>query len=306
LGSVLQPKRISGTPEGSVTLSGWAESNGLRKPEYAFSGAATPANHSARITPQLVGLGLLEAVPEAAILALADPEDTDKDGISGKMQIVSDYVTGQPRMGRFGWKAGKPSVGHQVAGALNSDIGVMTSLYPAPDCGSAQGDCGPSGSEIADVNLQNLIDYISLLGVRARRDLKDPTALQGEELFKSMGCAACHIPKMVTSLNHPLAELRNQIIHPFTDLLLHDMGPGLADNLPEGLASGSEWRTAPLWNIGMTAGVSGGEAYLHDGRARTLKEAILWHGGEAEASASRFKAFPEVQQDAVLKFLKSL
>jgi CxxC motif-containing protein (DUF1111 family) len=306
LGSVLQPKRISGTPEGSVTLSGWAESNGLRKPEYAFSGAATPANHSARITPQLVGLGLLEAVPEAAIMALADPDDIDKDGISGKMQIVSDYASGQPRMGRFGWKAGKPSVGHQVAGALNSDIGVMTSLYPAPDCGSAQGDCGPSGSEIADVNLQNLIDYVSLLGVRARRDLKDPAALQGEELFKSMGCAACHIPKMVTALTHPLAELRNQIIHPFTDLLLHDMGPGLADNLPEGLASGSEWRTAPLWNIGMTAGVSGGEAYLHDGRARTLKEAILWHGGEADASATKFKALPAVQQDAVLKFLKSL
>jgi CxxC motif-containing protein (DUF1111 family) len=195
LGSVLQPTRVGGgTVEGGVTLSGWTEANGLRKPEYTFSGANKPANFSARISPQLVGLGLLEAVPEAAILAIADPDDADKDGISGKMQIVNDYATGEPHMGRFGWKAGKQSVTHQVAGALNSDIGVMTSVYPDPDCGSAQTDCGSKGKELEDVNLKNLVDYIALLGVRARRDWDDPTAKEGEALFATVGCASCHAP----------------------------------------------------------------------------------------------------------------
>ena len=307
LGSVLQPKRVgAGATEGGVTLSGWMEANGLRRPEYAFGGADKPANFSVRIAPQLVGMGLLEAVPETAIMALADPDDADKDGISGKLNIVKDYGTGRPQMGRFGWKAGKPSVIHQVAGALNTDIGVMTSVYPDPDCGAAQTDCGPKGKELEDADLKNLSDYIALLGVRARRDWDDPAAKEGEALFAAAGCAACHAPTLKTGPYHPKAELRNQTIHPYTDLLLHDMGSGLADNLPEGSATGSEWRTAPLWNIGWTAGVSGGEGYLHDGRARTLKEAILWHGGEAEASSARFKALAEAQQDALIKFLKSL
>ena len=305
LGSVFQPQKTSGTGEGSVTLSGWTEANGLRKPTYTFTGT-TPAAYSARISPQLVGMGLLEAIPEAAILPLADPDDADKDGISGKMHIVYDNVTGSPRLGRFGWKAGKPDVAHQVAGALNSDMGVMTSIYSAPDCGSAQGDCGKTGAELADVDLTNLVDYISLLGVRARRDSKDPVAVQGEALFKSAGCASCHVPTLTTGKYHPKAELRNQTIHPFTDLLLHDMGPGLADNLPEGQATGAEWRTAPLWNIGMTAGVNGGEGYLHDGRARTLNEAILWHGGEGEKAATRFKEMSAGDADALIKFLKTL
>jgi CxxC motif-containing protein (DUF1111 family) len=306
LGGVLQPQRIGGTPEGGVTLSGWTETNGLRKPEYTFSGSTKPTNYSARISPQLIGLGLLEAIPEASLLALTDPDDADKDGISGRMQIVNDYVTGEPHMGRFGWKAGKQDVTHQVAGALNSDIGVMTSVYPDPDCGSAQTDCGAKGKELPDENLKNLVDYIALLGVRARRDFADPVALEGEALFKTAGCVSCHIPTLQTSKHHPKAELRNQTIHPFTDLLLHDMGAGLADNLPEGIASGAEWRTAPLWNIGWTAGVSGGEGYLHDGRARTLNEAILWHGGEGEASANKFKAMTTAQQSALIAFLKSL
>lgn len=306
LGGVLQPQKTGGSGEGSVALGPWTESGGLRKPTYAFSGGPTPTNYSARVSPQLVGMGLLEAIPETAILALEDADDANKDGISGKVHVVTDYVTGSPRVGRFGWKAGKPEVAHQVAGALNSDMGVMTAIYPAPDCGSAQGDCGKTGAELDPVNFQNLVDYISLLGVRARRDAKDPTVMQGEALFKSAGCVSCHVPTLTTGKYHPKAELRNQTIHPFTDLLLHDMGPGLADNLPEGQASGAEWRTAPLWNIGMTAGVSGGEAYLHDGRARTLNEAILWHGGEAEKAAARFKEMSSTDSDALIKFLKSL
>jgi CxxC motif-containing protein (DUF1111 family) len=305
LGSVFQPKGIGSAGEGSVTLTGWTEANGLRKPTYAFTGT-TPEKWSARISPQLVGMGLLDAVPETAIQALADPDDADKDGISGRMHIVSDYVTGKPRLGRFGWKAGKPDLAHQVAGALNSDIGVMNPIYPAPDCGSAQGDCGKTGSEIPEVNFKNLVDYIALLGVRAQRNHSDEGVIKGKALFASAGCASCHTPTLKTSAYSPKAELRNQTIHAFTDLLLHDMGAGLADNLGEGQATGAEWRTAPLWNIGFTAGASGGEGYLHDGRARTLSEAILWHGGEGEASMQKFKAMSQGDSDALIKYLKSL
>ncbi len=306
LGSVLQPKSTGATPEASVTINGWTETDGLRKPTYAFSGGPVPTQFSARIAPQLVGMGLLEAIPESAIQAIADPDDANNDGISGKMQIVSDYVTGAPHLGRFGWKAGKQDVTHQVAGAFNTDMGVMTSIYPDPDCGSAQTNCGNKGSEIADSNFQNLVDYVSLLGVPARRDLKDPVALQGEALFTSVGCTACHSTTFTTSVYHPKSELRNQKIHPYTDLLLHDMGLGLADNLPEGGATGAEWRTPPLWGIGLTASVSGGEGYLHDGRARTLTEAILWHGGEGVAAQAKFKALSANDQAALIKFLKSL
>ena len=306
LGSVLQPRSTGGGGEGSVTLSGWTETDGLRKPNFTFTGSAVPTQYSARISPQLVGMGLLEALPESAIQELADPEDANGDGISGRMRIVSDYDKGLPHLGRFGWKAGKPTVQAQVAGAFNTDMGVMSSVSPDPDCGSAQTNCGNKGAEIDDVSLQRLVDYVSLLGISIRNNRGDPEALQGEALFQSAGCAACHASTLVTSAYHPKAELRNQTIHPYTDLLLHDMGPGLADNLPEGDATGAEWRTPPLWNIGYTAGVSGGEAYLHDGRARTLKEAILWHGGEGAKAAERFKGMSATESGALIKFLKSL
>ena len=148
--------------------------------------------------------------------------------------------------------------------------------------------------------------YVALLGVSARRDLSDTDALAGEQLFDSLGCIKCHTPSLTTSAHAPLTELRNQTIHPYTDLLLHDMGTGLADNMGEGVAAGSEWRTPPLWSIGLTAGVSGGEAYLHDGRAQTLAEAILWHGGEAEVSKEAFRTDSAANRAALIKFLKSL
>lgn len=305
IGSVLQPQVISGTPEGNVTLNSWTESNGVRSPNFAFTGT-TPSNFSARIAPQLVGLGLLEAIDEADIAALADENDSNSDGISGRLQLVTDAATSETRVGRFGWKASQPSVKQQVASALNTDIGVMTSLLPNPDCGSSQSNCGSAGAELSDEHLDNLSDYIALLGVSARRNLSDPVALQGEALFASAGCNSCHVETFQTSAFHPLAELRNQTIHPYTDLLLHDMGPGLADTLSDGLASGSEWRTAPLWNIGLTNGVSGGEAYLHDGRARSLHEAIMWHGGEAQASQQNYDAMNASEQAALLAFLNSL
>ena len=305
LGAVLQPQATSGAPEGSITLSSWTENNGLRSPVYSFGGV-TPTNYSARIAPQLVGLGLLEAIDEADILALADETDSNGDGISGRVSLVTDAVTSETRIGRFGWKASQPSVLQQVASALNTDVGVMTSVMPNPDCGSSQSNCGPSGSELSDEHLEDLTAYIALLGLSARRDLSDPQALQGEALFATAGCNSCHVDTFQTSPYHPHAELRDQTIHPYTDLLLHDMGPGLASTLTEGSAAGSEWRTAPLWNIGLTAGVSFGEGYLHDGRARTLHEAIMWHGGEAAASQQAYDAMSSADQAAMIKFLESL
>jgi CxxC motif-containing protein (DUF1111 family) len=288
-----------------VSISSWSEANGLRWPNFSFNGIA-PVHFSARIAPQLVGMGLLEAISEADIEALADPADNNGDGISGRMRLVTDAETGQTRVGRFGWKAGQSSVKQQVASALNTDIGVMTSLLPVPDCGVQQADCGTVGTELSDQHLESLSAYISLLGIRARRSLDDPLALQGEALFNSAGCESCHRSTFRTSPYHPHAELRDQTIHPYTDLLLHDMGPGLASTLVEGHASGSEWRTPPLWGIGLTAGVSTGEAYLHDGRARNLHEAIMWHGGEAETSKQAFIGMADSERDALIAFLKSL
>jgi CxxC motif-containing protein (DUF1111 family) len=309
LGSVLQPQSTSGQNEGSVSIGSYTTNNGqygdataysLRKPNYVFSGT-TPAFFSARIAPQLVGLGLLEAVGETNITALADPGDANADGISGRIQTVIDPQTGQHRLGRFGYKGVKARVSHQIAAALNSDLGVATTIFPVLD-----GETNSSALEINATELDLMTRYVALLGVGARRDLTNAQALQGEQLFASANCVKCHTPTLTTSPYHPNAELRNQTIHPYTDLLLHDMGPGLADNMGEGVASGSEWRTAPLWNIGLTAGVSGGEAYLHDGRARSLEEAILWHGGEAESSKEVFRTMSASDRAALIKFLKSL
>lgn len=305
LGSVLQPKSANGSPEATATLSTWLEESGLRRPVYNFSGNS-PSHYSPRIAPQLVGMGLLEAISEDSIVALADPDDSNGDGISGRLQIVSDPQSGEQRVGRFGWKAGQASVALQVAAALNTDLGVMTSIFPQPDCGSAQSGCGVNGSELSDKHFNDLVDYVSLLGVSARRDINNNTALQGEELFGSAGCSSCHTPTFVTSAYHPKTELRNQTIHPYTDLLLHDMGPGLADSLPEGNASGSEWRTPPLWGLGLGATISGDENYLHDGRARTLNEAILWHGGEGERAKQAYESMSSAEKNALVIFLKSL
>lgn len=331
IGRVLQPNNVNGesSGEGTVSISSFTESDGLRKPNFKFERGA-PATFSARIAPQLVGMGLLEAIPESAILANVDEGDANGDGISGKAQKIIDPVTGEVRLGRFGYKAAATSVRHQVAAALNTDMGVMTSVLPKPDCGSAESNCGnTSGAELSDAHLSNLVKYISLLGVRSQRDYSDAQVIKGKSVFSSTGCTACHVDTFKTSSFAPLAEVRDQTIHPYTDLLLHDMGEGLADNLPEGLAAGSEWRTAPLWNIGLspcvTGGVTGPENsdglpygvdghkvctpdanYLHDGRARTLDEAIRWHGGEALKAEQNYEALSVSDKEALIKFLNSL
>ena len=309
LGSVLQPQTTNGPAAVVATIASYTTISGqygdgtpytLQKPNYAFSGY-TPAFYSVRLAPQLVGMGLLEAISESTVLAMADPGDTNKDGISGRPQIVTDPQTSQQRLGRFGYKAGRARISHQIAGALNTDMGVTTSIFPIPD-----GETNSGPIELSDTDLTNWTRYIAALGVNARRGLTNAQALYGEQLFATANCVQCHTPTLTTGPYHPMAELRNQTIHPYTDLLLHDMGSGLADNMGEDAATGSEWRTAPLWSIGLTAGVSGGEAYLHDGRARSLEEAILWHGGEGESAKENFRNMSSSDRAALITFLKSL
>ena len=310
LGEQLQPHAISGNPEAGVLLAGFTTVNGaygdgtsytLRKPELQFSGVI-PAYHSLRMAQPLVGLGLLEAIPESAILALADPDDANRDGISGRARFVPDPSNSLIlRLGRFAHKAAQPKVIHQIAHALNRDMGVVSELFPVLD-----GEKSPRPAEVSNTELDQLNRYAVLLGVAAQRYLQDPQVVRGRTLFSTASCVACHTPSFTTSAYHPKGELRNQTIRPFTDLLLHDMGPGLADSMAEGDVTGAEWRTAPLWNIGLTAGVAGGEGYLHDGRARTIEEAILWHGGEAEQAKENFRKMSATDREAVVKFIRSL
>ena len=312
LGTAIQPQLLFGDGEANAVIRAWSYDDGkypdgkpfsVRYPLYRFNGIE-PEFYSVRLTPSLVGLGLLEAISELDILIHADQDDLDGDGISGKPQIVKDPLTGQSRLGRFGYKAGQATVRFQIAGALNSDMGVTTSIQPYLD-GEEKEEEEPD-PELSDESLLNMTRYVSSLGVPPRRNVDAKDVQRGEKLFETIGCASCHIPMWKTSKYHPQAELRSQTIWPYTDLLLHDMGKELADEMTEGKATRREWRTPPLWGIGATAGVSGGEAYLHDGRARTLEEAILWHGGESAQSNVKFRELSEADRLAVIAFLKSL
>jgi CxxC motif-containing protein (DUF1111 family) len=312
LGFTLQSQAQKDSPEAGVAISGWTSTEGtfgdgtafvLQKPTYKFTGVV-PEFFSVRIAPPLVGQGLLEAVAEGDIAGLV--RANSGDGIAGQTATVIDPESAQMRLGRFGWKAGQAKLKHQIANALKNDMGVATSVYPTIDRGSEQSDRG-APARLSDADLDLMYRYVATLGVPPRRNLDDEEALKGEKLFASANCVKCHTPTLKTSPYHPLAELRGQTIHPYTDLLLHDMGPGLADNVGEGSASARQWRTTPLWGIGSTAGVSGGgESYLHDGRARNLSEAILWHGGEAQSSREAFRNMPAADRAALIKFLQSL
>jgi CxxC motif-containing protein (DUF1111 family) len=258
---------------------------------------------SPRIAPHMVGLGLLEAIPEDRLLALADPHDEDNDGISGRLQRHGEAV------GRFGWKADATDVEAQVAGAFAGDMGLTSRVVPMDDCTDAQTEClaEPNGGEpeVSDQILDLVTLYSRAVAVPARRAADDPTVLHGKTLFNEIGCAACHTPSHTTG-DSPLPELSDQRIWPYTDLLLHDMGEGLADDRPLGEASGQEWRTPPLWSLGLIASVSGHTRFLHDGRARSLEEAILWHGGEAEAAQRSYVALSAEERDALIVFLEDL
>ena len=282
----------------------------LRHPAYDIVDPYTewPAGvlTSARMAPPVFGRGLLEAVNEAEILALADPGDADGDGVSGRPNHVFDVATGRRVLGRFGWKANNPTLLQQVAAAYKEDLGVTTPYFPREStAGQPQADGLADDPELAREILDDVVFYIAALAVPARRDIDDPAALRGEELFESAGCAACHVSTLRTG-SHEVGDLSNQVIHPYTDLLLHDMGDGLADHRPDYEADGREWRTPPLWGIGLTATVSGVPAYLHDGRAATLMEAVMFHGGEGEKSREAVRRMSAADRQALIAFLNSL
>ncbi len=294
----------------------------LRRPTYSvadlgYGEMAEDVMLSPRVAPQMIGLGLVEQIPAENILAHADPDDADGDGISGRANMVLDPATGEWAIGRFGWKAGAATVRAQSADAFAGDIGISTPpvMLPFGDCTEAQEAClaMPTGeqerlgpSEAPDPVLDLVTFYSQNLGVPRRRNAGSATVLAGKQAFYAIGCASCHVPKYVTSRAGGNPALRFQLIWPYSDFLLHDMGPGLADHRPEGKADGYEWRTAPLWGIGLTETVSGHTEFLHDGRARNLTEAILWHGGEAEPARDAFAAMPQAERDALLKFVESL
>ena len=265
---------------------------------------------SARVAPPMIGLGLLEAIDNVQILANADPDDRNADGISGRANWVWDDALGKTVLGRFGWKAGQPSLNQQNAHAFAGDMGLTSNLRPEDDCTASQNACRTAFNggvpEVSDYILGQVLFYSRNLGVPARRNVSDPQVLAGKGLFSQAGCASCHTPRFNTSADAAEPELANQLIRPYSDLLLHDMGAGLADNRSEFQANGREWRTPPLWGIGLTATVSGHSQFLHDGRARNLLEAIVWHAGEAEAAKQAVLQFDATQRAALLAFLQSL
>ncbi|MCB1667238.1 MAG: c-type cytochrome [Pseudomonadales bacterium] len=265
---------------------------------------------SARIAPAMIGLGLLQAVDEQTLLALADEQDANGDGISGRINRVWDIEQQKTVVGRFGWKAGQPSLKQQNAAAFSGDMGLTTSLFPTENCTATQQTiCSavPNGGqpEVSDNILDHVTFYSHNLAVPARRNHSDPDVKLGEKLFANAGCHNCHIDQMTTGESQ-FAWLSGQKIAPYTDLLLHDMGEGLADNRPEFMATGREWRTAPLWGIGLTKTVAGEMNFLHDGRARNLMEAVLWHGGEAEAATDAVLNMNSQERHALIQFLQSL
>jgi CxxC motif-containing protein (DUF1111 family) len=325
----------------NVTLSG-GKTVKLQKPVYAFSGP-TPEQVSVRQAPQVIGMGLIEAIDESSILAQADPDDSNNDGIRGIPNWSIDPETGRKHLGRFGWKAGKGSIRHQTAQALLLDVGVTSTLYPSNACQQdpSSAACKSASKDLAGVDnkgLDSLTNYLRLLGVPAQRsvvtewegnrrvpfeyDINTQAIAKGEQLFKQLNCSGCHTTEMTTGNNHVVAELRNQKIRPYSDFLLHDMGPDLADGITEGKAEPTMWRTQPLWGLGLLAytqetkeemagpNIKHGEVsrarYLHDGRAQTITEAILWHGGEATASRAQFEALTVGERGDLLAFLNSL
>jgi CxxC motif-containing protein (DUF1111 family) len=249
------------------------------------------------MSPALIGLGLLEAIPSSAIFALSDANDADGDGVSGRINFVKNKVTGNYTLGRFGFKGTQPSVLQQTAAAFYHDMQVTNSLFF---------DKGAS-PEAPDEDLHALAVYLKLAGVPKAREQAAPSVAQGRAIFSEISCDSCHRVTFTTGATHPDPELRNQTIHPFTDLLLHDMGDALADGWNEFSANGREWRTTPLWGLGFSARLARGKAvFLHDGRARSIEEAILWHGGEAYRSKKAFTDLPKSKREALLKFLDSL
>ncbi|HEX2750180.1 MAG TPA: di-heme oxidoredictase family protein, partial [Verrucomicrobiales bacterium] len=308
----MEEKEVAGTfPDGTSYV--------LKQPVYSVQkwnyGAPSPGLMlSPRVAPAVFGLGLLEAVPEDRILRLADPDDADGDGISGRANEVWNPETGSMMLGRFGWKANTATLRQQSADAALNDMGLTSPLAATenhtvlePQAAHYPSGGEKGGPEITAPMLNQIVVYVKTLAPPARRSALDLSVRAGQRLFHSIGCAACHRATLSTGTGPEiLPELAGQNIHPYTDLLLHDMGPGLADGRPDFAASGSEWRTTPLWGLGLQMTVNGHDRLLHDGRARGIGEAILWHGGEAQPSRDAWMALTKEDREKVVKFLQSL
>lgn len=319
-GTQLQDKAVAGyQPEASVTIT-YTDSTtllgdgtvvALRVPHYQIDHPyrALPSDLliSPRIASATVGVGLIEAVSDRELLQHADPDDQDGDGISGKANMIYNHTTHTTTVGRFGWKSNVADVLTQVASAFQQDMGVTNRVFPQESSlGQPQDPPPTSGVDLPDSVLHAVVFYMQTLAVPARREVGSPILQKGARLFETIGCARCHTTTLTTGVQMTFPYLSNQIIHPYSDFLLHDMGSALGDGRPDYQATGNEWRTAPLWGIGLTQKVSGYAYFLHDGRARSLTEAILWHGGEGTKSAEGFRKLSPGDRDALLGFLNSL
>lgn len=340
-GAGLSSQAFGSNPEAVVTVA-YEEVAGeyadgtpyaLRRPVYTVEvsdGPGLPDDTviGPRVAPHLPGMGLLELIPDDDLIALADPDDADGDGISGRLAVATDLLSGETVIGRFGWNASQPTVEQQTATALFNDMSLTSRYFPTELCDrwapcvragvplsteynvEDYGDPNfgvqePAGGEVTDRQLLDLTVYTQTLAVPGARDIGDPLIERGNDLFESARCASCHTGGYTTRRG-PIQGLSNQLIQPYTDLLLHDLGIELGDQTVTGELVPTEWRTPPLWGIGLLDTVSGHTTLLHDGRARDYAEAILWHGGEAEASAERFRTMSEEDRAALIAFLESL
>lgn len=325
-GGQFQPFGIAGVPgEGEVRVrfskivGQFADGSTyeLMAPKYEFSklaygelGSETIA--SPRVAPQMIGLGLIEAIPASEILKLADPDDLNGDGISGRPNLVDSLVHGKNTLGRFGHKAGKATLIEQNAAAFNGDIGITSTLFPSEECTYVQTECqnAMTVEDLTDDILEKVTTYTQLLAVPKRRNFNEESVKLGRGHFYKLNCQSCHNPSFVTEANAAHNILESQTIYPYSDFLLHDMGDALADDqedyLNEESASAREWRTPPLWGLGLVETVNGHTRYLHDGRARSLEEAVLWHAGEASASQAAYLKLSSKERGELVEFLKSL
>lgn len=324
-GYQLATRSILGVPvEGHVVIDNeivpgnYADGSGyqLRKPLYSFTNLgfgplSAHTEFSARLAPQLIGLGLLESVDASYLENIAIEQNNSNNGVSGRVHYVTDELTGATVVGRFGWKARQPSVKSQSAHAFSGDMGLTTSLVPSDDLTAAQlttlGNIPNGGTpEITNDILDAVTFYTQMLSVPMSNATDRTIATTGKQLFTNVGCASCHRTEMKTGSQAVHPRLANVVFHPYTDMLLHDMGDGLADNRSDGEANGREWRTPPLWGIGKIVVVNKKRRLLHDGRAHTIEEAILWHGGEAHASQQLFIRLSKAERALLIAFVESL
>jgi CxxC motif-containing protein (DUF1111 family) len=323
-GGQIQSQAIPGVhPEADITASyaplpgqfGDGETFSLRSPTYSvnnpgYGPLAATALLSPRVAPAMAGMGLLEAVPESELRAIVERQAREGNGVRGHPNSVWDIAAGKMAIGRFGWKAEQPTVFQQTATAFNEDMGLTTPLLPQENYTRTEAavcelKLPSSQPEVSEKILHDVVFYARTLAVPGRRAMTDATVLHGQQLFQQTGCAACHVPTLHTG-DSDIPQLAHQTIHPYTDLLLHDMGEGLSDHRPSFDATGNDWRTPPLWGIGLVSTVNNHTFFLHDGRGRNLTEAILWHGGEAQTAREQFRNLSKSDRDALLGFLNAL